>query len=83
MNAKKTPEPAAIDLNAEYAGQQSAYHRRPREAGDADRYYGRPCKPNFSYLGTHFTEEQMTPSQVDEYIVAYGKCSERKKWRGK
>lgn len=69
-----------INLNEAYADTQHSGHRRPREAGSADRYYGRPCSPNFSYCGQLIEEHDMTAAQKREYIEAWEKETDRKNW---
>lgn len=67
-----------IDLSEFKPNEQNASHRGPEEAGSADRYYGRRCKPNFSFHGHHFTEAEMTPEQVRLYTEAWESETDRK-----
>ena len=65
-----------IDLDKEYpkhtAFSRDPYmHRRPSEAGAADRYYGRSYKPNFAYNGRIFHEAEMTTAQKEEYYYGW------------
>jgi len=59
---------------------QHAGHRGPAAAGSADRWYGRPCEPNFTYHGYKFSEAEMTAEQVAEYIEAWTNEEGRKEW---
>lgn len=52
------------------SGQHSG-HRRPYNAGDADAYYWRECKPNFDYHHKRFNEDEMEQWQIDEYLRGY------------
>lgn len=73
-----------IDIATAYPESEgmSAAHRDPSEAGEADRYYGRPGSPNFAYRGTKFTTEEMTTEQIDAYWLGFrGGKSRSAAWR--
>ena len=62
------------------SGHQHAGHRRPREAGGADAYYGRERKPNFTINGLTLEEEEMTAAEIAEYHAGYSAERGRKDW---
>jgi len=64
-----------LTVNGQHAG-----HRSPAQAGSSDRYYGRPCRPNFAYHGRTFCEEEMTEAQCREYEAAWYAETDRKDW---
>lgn len=67
-----------INLDETYSGSQNSKHRRPREAGSADRYYDRGYNPNFAYNGYTYHEGEMTREQIQEYSNAYWGETDRK-----
>lgn len=70
-----------IDLTEAYEFKSiHSGHRRPCEAGSADRYYGRPCVPNFDYEGHRYHKGDMTPEQIAEYIEGWENEIDRKDW---
>lgn len=74
------PMPAAqVDMD-EYPDTSWSGHRRPSEAGSADRYYGRRCVPNFDYMGYRYSESEMTPAQILEYKKAWFSEQDRKEF---
>lgn len=62
-------------INGQHAG-----HRGPYSAGGADRYYGRPYAPNFTYHGYQYAESEMTPEQIEEYRLGWNQETDRKDW---
>lgn len=59
---------------------QHVGNRRPSDAGSADRYYGRPCKPNFALYGRTVWDEEMSEWQRAEYTQAWESEQDRKDW---
>lgn len=56
-------------------------HRRPYEAGDSDRYYDRPPRPNYSLDGRRIFDCDMEPWQIEEYWRGYQENpTGRKEW---
>jgi hypothetical protein len=68
------------NLDEIFAGTQHAGHRRPREAGGADAWYGRACEPNFTINGVTLIEQEMTAAEVAEYRTGYASERGRKCW---
>lgn len=76
-----TIKASEIDMDREYNFPQHSAHRRPYNAGGADRYYGRQFSPNFSYKGVKFLSQEMTLEQRKEYERGWDEELDRKEWR--
>lgn len=72
--------PTKEDLANAYGSSQHAGHRSPREAGSADRYYGRPYIPSFAFNNQTFRQEAMTAEQLAQYDAGYWNETDRKDW---
>ena len=62
----------------------SERHGGPYDRGSADAYYWRPRNPHYfiggSYTSELVTEENMTPEEVQEYLLGYDSCQDRKQY---
>lgn len=71
---------ATRNLDQLFAASQHAGHRRPREAGSADRYYGRPYNPNFAINNVQIDQADMSQAELSEYDAGWFGETERKDW---